>query len=511
MRDLILLDWNSWNYLNDSETYTVAGSHPITANLPPSFTMPFNAHTYGVARPGTTTLITGTSSNDAVVVKEIGSGRVVEYAWANDFIGTTWTPELEQLFVDSVIWAMNTNIITATPTSGATIIANQTDVTVTADSYNFSEGTYSGSFTITSNDLDETPLLVPVTITVDDTNPVVSFESPTPANSAVLSAGTGTVTINVSITESNPDSLILNWNDVNESHVYGPEWSITKNVSNGGNYTYYVWVNDTADNVNTTETRTFSVSSGGGGGSGSGGGGGGGGGGASGEAYENIKNIEQYEMEIYKDISTNYHFNKNGVIEDINITGNVNAGLINVKVEVLRDTSTLVNESAPGNVYKNVNIWVGSAGFAVPKNIKEATIKFSVNQNWLDENGIREVTIYRYTDNKWVQLPTKKIGDETGSVIYSAATNHFSSYAISGFNDKNDKVRPQTASEKSESTITQTVTDSEDTTKGDIVGILAALTGLALPKGNPAFNSILMVVGLVGIVVSFGVLRRRMG
>ena len=41
---------------------------------------------------------------------------------------------------------------------------------------------------------------------------------------------------------------------------------------------------------------------------------------------DRMKHYEkQYEMEIYKDISTNYHFNKNGVIEDINITGNVNA------------------------------------------------------------------------------------------------------------------------------------------------------------------------------------------
>lgn len=45
----------------------------------------------------------------------------------------------------------------------------------------------------------------------------------------------------------------------------------------------------------------------------------------------------------------------------VNITGNISAGEVTTMVEVLRNTSILVkNISAPGLVYKNVNIWVGS-------------------------------------------------------------------------------------------------------------------------------------------------------
>ena len=239
-----------------------------------------------------------------------------------------------------------------------------------------------------------------------------------------------------------------------------------------------------------------------------GGGGGGGGGGTSGEAYENIQIKEKYDKEIYKDISTNYHFPKNYLIEDINITGNVNAGLITTMVEVLRNTSTLVNESAPGNVYKNVNIWVGTSGFAVPKNIKEATIKFGVNKDWLDENDIREVVMHRYTDDEWVKITTKKIGEENGSVMYYAITNRFSPYAISGFSDKYDEEVSQSTNEEP----TATVTSDEEKSELDTVGFIAGLIGLALPKSDDkTFGSILMIVGLVGIVVFLGLLRRRMG
>ena len=237
-----------------------------------------------------------------------------------------------------------------------------------------------------------------------------------------------------------------------------------------------------------------------------GGGGGGGGGGASGEAYENIESIEKYEEEIYKDIPTNYHFKENGLVEDINITGNVNAGLINVKVEVLKDTSTLVNKSAPGNVYRNVNIWVGGAGFAVPQNIKEATITFGVSKNWLDDNGISEVVMYRYTDEEWVQLTTKKIGEENGSVVYYAVTNRFSPYAISGFSDNEELVKSTTEDTKP----TDTVAD-DATSELDAVGILAGILGFALPTGdNETFGSMLLTVGLIILVVSLWLLRRRM-
>jgi len=50
-------------------------------------------------------------------------------------------------------------------------------------------------------------------------------------------------------------------------------------------------------------------------------------------------------------------------------------------VELLKGTSKLVTASPPGAVYKNMNIWAGS------KRIKEALIRFRVNNSWLDSSG----------------------------------------------------------------------------------------------------------------------------
>ena len=80
----------------------------------------------------------------------------------------------------------------------------------------------------------------------------------------------------------------------------------------------------------------------------------GGGGGSSGEAYENIIVKEKYDLNIYKDKTTSYRFSgKANPIEFVNITGNVNAGEIGTSVEVLRNTSVLLNNSPPGVVFRN--------------------------------------------------------------------------------------------------------------------------------------------------------------
>ena len=306
---------------------------------------------------------------------------------------------------------------------------------------------------------------------------------------------------NLKVFEINETSGEITVLDVNEAKFNSEGDQVTiKAKSNGFSSFALMTTNNVPDN---TDSSSTSPSSGGGGG-------GGGGGGASGEAYENIENFEKYEKEIYNDITTNYHFKNNGLVNDINITGNVNAGLINVKVEVLRNTSTLVNESAPGNVYKNLNLWVGSGGFAVPKNIKEATIKFSVDKNWLDKNGIREIVMYRHTDDEWIQLTTKRIGKENGSIMYYAITNRFSPYAISGFRDKTDKVTPQPISEEIEPTITQTVTGNEEQNELGAVGIIAGVLGFALPESDDqTFGSMLLTGGLFIIVVCLWLLKRR--
>ncbi len=165
------------------------------------------------------------------------------------------------------------------------------------------------------------------------------------------------------------------------------------------------------------------------------GGGGGGGGGPSGENYSNILVKENYELFIAKDIVTSYAFtNKSNPVEFVNITGNTSAGIINVAVEALKNTSTLVKAPAPGITYKNVNIWVGTTGFAVPKNIKEATILFRVENSWLSSNSLAggDVKLEKWDGSRWMQLETSEITRDDLYTYFEGKTNSFSPFAITG-------------------------------------------------------------------------------
>lgn len=166
-----------------------------------------------------------------------------------------------------------------------------------------------------------------------------------------------------------------------------------------------------------------------------GGGGGGGGGGVSGENYFNIEIKEKYDLNIYKDRTTSYGFkNSSNPIMYVNITGNVNAGERSTSVEVLRKTSTLLNISAPDIVYKNVNIWVGTSGFASSKNIKEAVIGFKVSNSWLADNNINagDIRLVKWDGSNWVQLETVKTMTDNTNTYYEAKTITFSNFAIKG-------------------------------------------------------------------------------
>jgi len=222
---------------------------------------------------------------------------------------------------------------------------------------------------------------------------------------------------------------------------------------------------------------------------GDGGGGGGGGGGTSGENYTNIEVRENYYETIFKDKVTSYRFtNKSNPVLFINITGNVNAGLINTMVEVLRDTSTLIKPktSAPGIVYKNINIWVGTTGFAVPENIKEAVIRFRVENTWLSDNNVTstEVKLVKWDGSKWITLETsEKMKDSTNTYL-EGKTDSFSSFAITGMKETVQMAIP-----------TATITSPEPT--------LTVTTGM--PEAKPSMNWAL-IIGVLSLIAIMAVL-----
>ena len=157
------------------------------------------------------------------------------------------------------------------------------------------------------------------------------------------------------------------------------------------------------------------------------------GGGSSGENTSNIELIEKYDLQISKDVTTSYRFThvKNPIMF-VNITGNTSLGIITASEEVLKSTSTLVKTPPGGLVYKNINIWVGTSGFATPKNIKEALIKFRVDNNWMSANSVTssDIILVKWNGNSWIELETRVLSKDDTNTFFEGKTNAFSPFAI---------------------------------------------------------------------------------
>jgi PGF-pre-PGF domain-containing protein len=161
----------------------------------------------------------------------------------------------------------------------------------------------------------------------------------------------------------------------------------------------------------------------------------GGGSPASAETFENIVKQESREEMLSKDAPRTYSFSSPELpVSQIVITSNINADLTTVKVELLKNRSALANVEAPGNVYKYMNILVGSLGFAVPKNIKEGVVKFKVENSWITSNGFADsdIKMLKWNGIEWITLTTEKKSSDDKFTSYEAKTNAFSPFAISG-------------------------------------------------------------------------------
>jgi len=220
---------------------------------------------------------------------------------------------------------------------------------------------------------------------------------------------------------------------------------------------------------------------------GQGGSGGGGGGGLSGENYTNIEVNEKYYLYIYKDKITSYRFTSSGnPVMFVNITGNTSPGEIRASVEVLRDTSALVKESAPGIVYRNSNIWVGTSGFGVAKNIKAAVIRFRVENTWMNTNGFsqRDIRMFKWDGSKWINLETIVDVKDSGYSYFEAKTDSFSSFAIVGLKGNDPETTSKFVAEVTE-----------------IAGASQATEAIHVEK-SPGFDVALMITAVYAVHLS---------
>ena len=200
--------------------------------------------------------------------------------------------------------------------------------------------------------------------------------------------------------------------------------------------TIVVHVTDAAGNVNSSLVNVTRTSdSGGSGGSGSSGRSSSASSGTSGEARDNILLSETDRENVFKDSKVSYGYNKEeNPIRYINFTGVTSSGQIVVKVEILKSTSSLVDQPAPHITYKNFDIWAGNSGWATSRNIADPTVSFKVEKSWISSNAIDEstITLYRYSGETWNLLSTTKIGEDDEYLYCETKTPGFSPFVITG-------------------------------------------------------------------------------
>jgi PGF-pre-PGF domain-containing protein len=159
------------------------------------------------------------------------------------------------------------------------------------------------------------------------------------------------------------------------------------------------------------------------------------GGGSTSEDFHNILLKEIQREFVARDEQVCYHFVSEGnIISTINFTGMRTSGMIPARVEMLNDTSSLVNYAPLDMVYKNLNIWVGNLGWANPENIANATVDFKIEKLWVTRNNINESSIRmnRYEDGKWNILVTSLIGQDTRYLYLKSEIPGFSNFVVTG-------------------------------------------------------------------------------
>lgn len=197
------------------------------------------------------------------------------------------------------------------------------------------------------------------------------------------------------------------------------------------------------------------------------------------EPYENIAKAESYEKGLIANLPVTYTFTAPELgIYEIAVTGRDSENDIALRVEALKSTSKRVSAEAPGIVYRYLNIWAGT------REIKEAAIRFKVNNSWLAINNLEgsDVKMVNWDGRKWAQLETIEISVDPSYRYYEARTDTFSHFAISGL--KGVAVPTITPSETA-----QAMTDAPGVTKKasaepvNLVVIVAVIPLIAILAG----------------------------
>lgn len=224
--------------------------------------------------------------------------------------------------------------------------------------------------------------------------------------------------------------------------------------------------------------------------------------GVSPESQSNVEAKEISQKFITSGNSVEFEFPENATpVAKVSFDSKKTTGKTTAIAEMLKNKSSLVSELPSDEVYKSINIWVGTSGFATSDNIENAVVAFKVEKAWVQDKNIDQssITLNMYNDNKWDPLSTTLSGEDDKYLYFTAETSGFSSFAITG---------------KTAATEAVNETQSESDTQGleQDNGSTAANTDEQTPEqtqspdtsGNestksPGFEVIYGVIGLLGV------------
>lgn len=145
------------------------------------------------------------------------------------------------------------------------------------------------------------------------------------------------------------------------------------------------------------------------------------------EHLDNVVMSETHDRNLVSDIPIYYDYSsdKNDIYR-IRATDKSNEKCISMRTEILINTSGTVKEAAPGNVYRNINVWSGT------DNIKEYDIAFKVEKAWSEKYSPGNVRLFRWNKSGWEELDTKIINKDDKYYYFESHTSSYGAFAITG-------------------------------------------------------------------------------
>ena len=234
-----------------------------------------------------------------------------------------------------------------------------------------------------------------------------------------------------------PTSWLWEFGDgVNSKHAM----NATHTFTTPGTYTISLTVENAAGNGTVTKPGYIvvtdpDVTSYSGGSSHSSSGSSSGGGGGSPEPAKNVEVKELSQVFITNGKEVKFDFSKNATcVVYVSFDAKRTLGKTTTVAEMLKEKSALVSELPSGEVYKSFNIWVGNGEVATSNNIENPAVCFKVEKDWMQDKKIDQssISLNRYSENKWGQLPVSLLKEDDKYLYFTAETPEFSSFVITG-------------------------------------------------------------------------------